>query len=89
MSYKEIGARCKKLVNQNVEIRCRDGSTHRGVLCRVDDRFAYIRPYESRPEFNDGPGLFLWGWGPASFGGGEYAVALTSIVAILAIGLFW
>ncbi|RYM06295.1 hypothetical protein EWH99_02905 [Sporolactobacillus sp. THM7-7] len=84
MFSNEIHSRCRKLVNQPVEIRCRDGSVHRGTLTKVDDRFAYVQPFE--PGLNDGPGLFVWGYGYGGFG---VPIALTAIVAIAAIGLFW
>ncbi|RYL90359.1 hypothetical protein EWI07_11970 [Sporolactobacillus sp. THM7-4] len=80
--YNEMCSRCKKLVNQSVEIRCHDGSVHRGILTRVDDRFAYIQPVN--PGGLDGPGTFVWG-----YVGWGYPIALASIAAILAIGLFW
>lgn len=77
----EIHSRCSKLVNQSVEIRCHDGTVHRGVLTKVDDRNAYIQPADGIGY--DGPGMFVWGWG---FG---FPIALASIAAILAIGFFW
>lgn len=81
MSYESLHAKCKSLINQSVEIRCHDGSVHRGVLTHVDGQNAYLRPSE---DFGyDGPGLFVWGWGWGT------PIALASIAAILAIGFLW
>ncbi|MCL1631769.1 hypothetical protein M3N64_07380 [Sporolactobacillus sp. CPB3-1] len=82
MSNASIYSQCCRLLNQPVEIRCHNGSVHRGVLTHVDDRYAYVQPQSSGLSGN--PGLFLWrdyGWG--------YPVALASIAVILALGLFW
>ncbi|WP_100487930.1 hypothetical protein [Sporolactobacillus pectinivorans] len=82
MAYDGIHERCRNLVNQSVEIRCHDGSVHRGVLTRVDDRYAYLQVPGDPPGL-DSPGLFVWGWGWGA------PIALASIAAILAIGFFW
>ncbi|MFT8316675.1 MAG: hypothetical protein ABF651_00215 [Sporolactobacillus sp.] len=77
-----IQMQCRQLLNQNVEIRCADGSVHRGILTHFDDRNAYL---QSSPNGIDNPGLFFWGWG----GNWGFPIAFASIVAILALGLFW
>nr|WP_239529985.1 hypothetical protein [Sporolactobacillus spathodeae] len=69
------------MINQYVEIRCADGSVHRGLLTHIDEHHAYLQsnttPYNS-------PGLFAWGWS-----GWGFPIAFAAIVAILAIGLLW
>lgn len=82
MPNQSIYSQCCGLVNQPVEIRCHDGSVHRGMLTRVDERTAYLQPAGS--VLSNSPGLFLWG-----SGGWGYPIALASIAAILAIGFFW
>ncbi|GGL62575.1 hypothetical protein [Sporolactobacillus putidus] len=77
----DICSRCHKLVNQCVEIRCHDGSIHRGMLTRIDGRNVYIQPLDGVR--SDGPGMFVWGWGWG------FPIALASIAAITAIALFW
>ncbi|WP_353947771.1 hypothetical protein ABNN70_10715 [Sporolactobacillus sp. Y61] len=81
MSYDALHERCRGLLNQCVEIRCHDGSVHRGTLNHVDGQFAYLTPEEDIG--HDGPGLFLWGWGWG------VPVALASIAAIFALGFLW
>lgn len=86
MSAGNMYDRCQRHVNQAVEITCHDGTVHRGIITKVDERHVYIQPLEGAKDgLADGPGVFAWGWG---FGWG-YPVALASIAAILAIGLFW
>ncbi|MET1249653.1 MULTISPECIES: hypothetical protein [Sporolactobacillus] len=82
MLNQSVYSQCRNLVNQPVEIRCNDGSVHRGVLTRVDERNAYLQPAGS--DMSNNPGLFLWGgWGWG------YPIALASIAAILALGFLW
>ncbi|MDN3953845.1 hypothetical protein [Sporolactobacillus laevolacticus] len=82
MSNQSIYSQCCGLVNQPVEIRCHDGSVHRGVLSRVDDRNVYIQ--SAGGNSLSGPGLFLWGgWGWG------FPIALASIAAIVALGFLW
>lgn len=81
LACKAIHEQCRNLLNQSVEIRCHDGSVHRGVLTHVDGRNAYLQM--SGDPGLDSPGLFLWGWGWG------FPIALASIATILAIGFFW
>ncbi|MCO7176240.1 hypothetical protein ACFP7A_10170 [Sporolactobacillus kofuensis] len=82
MPNQSIYSQCCDLINQPVEIRCRDGSVHRGVLTRVDEHHAYLQP--AGMDSDNNPGLFMWG----SWGWGV-PIALASIVTLLALGFFW
>ncbi|WP_010631240.1 hypothetical protein [Sporolactobacillus vineae] len=82
MGYDQIYGECRKLLNQSVEIRCHDGSVHRGILTHVDDRHAYLQMQGGNSDF-DHPGLFVWGWGRG------FPIALASIAAIVALGFFF
>ncbi|WKB34659.1 hypothetical protein QS257_11810 [Terrilactibacillus sp. S3-3] len=75
---------CQRHINKAVEIRCHDGTIHRGVVTKVDERHVYLQPLDGMKDgFADGPGVFVFGFG---FG---IPIALASIAAIAAIGLFW
>lgn len=79
--HERIHGECRRLLNQSVEIRCHDGSVHRGILTHVDDRHAYLQMPGDHGFEN--PGLFVWGW---NWG---FPIALASIAAIVALGFLW
>ncbi|GAY75765.1 hypothetical protein [Sporolactobacillus inulinus] len=82
MSKSSAYSQCCRMLNQPVEIRCYDGSIHRGILTHVDRTNAYLQMPDAN--FTSNPGLFLWG----GYGWG-FPVALASIAAILALGFLW
>ncbi len=51
---------CSKNIGAPVEIRCHDGSVHRGIIDRVDHEKVYLRPLDGGI---GGPGVFFWGFG--------------------------
>lgn len=74
---------CNKNIGVPVEIRCHDGSVHRGIIERVDRQKVYLRPLDGG---GCGPGLFFWGFGIAGLGIG---IALGSIATLAFLPWGW
>lgn len=84
MSAENMYGLCQQHLNKAVEIRCQDGAIHRGVITKVDEQNVYLQPFDGAGDgLNNGPGVFAYGYG---FG---FPIALASIAAIAAFGLFW
>ncbi|WP_087972507.1 hypothetical protein [Oceanobacillus rekensis] len=70
---------CNRYRGRAVEIRTRDGRSHRGIIQRVDNRNVYVRPI--------GRGGGLGGFGYGFFGGyGRYRPGFGYGIALGAIG---
>ncbi|GGH77357.1 hypothetical protein JOD43_001346 [Pullulanibacillus pueri] len=74
---------CNQHMNKAVEIRCLDGTVHRGIVKHVDQQNVYLAPLNNASG-GQGPGLYFWGWG----WGWGFPVALASIAALTALA-FW
>ncbi|MFC7392875.1 hypothetical protein [Scopulibacillus cellulosilyticus] len=81
MSGQNMYALCQQHLNKAVEIRCHDGTIHRGVVTNVDQQHVYLRPLDG--DGVDGPGVYAWGWGWG------FPIALASIAAISLWPWFW
>ena len=58
---------CISHVGRVVEISCRDGRVHRGIIHSVDREKVYLRTIDNfNGPANNGPGLFIFG---AAFAG--------------------
>lgn len=68
---------CTKNIGVPVEIRCHDGSTHRGIIDRVEHERVFLRPLDN--QVGNSQGLFFWGfgWGLAA------GIALGSIATLV------
>lgn len=83
---------CQRGVGRAVEIRTKDGRTHRGVIHRVDNRMVYLRPLPERnygggygyPYYGFGYGGWGWGWGGFGFG-----LALGAIAGLAFLPFFF
>ncbi|MBM7645630.1 hypothetical protein JOD45_001848 [Scopulibacillus daqui] len=82
MSGQNMYALCQQHLNKAVEIRCHDGTVHRGIITKVDPTHVYLRPLDG--DGADGPGVYAWGW--AYWG---IPIALASIAAISLWPWFW
>lgn len=76
MSVDHYYQQCCSHVQRAVEITCRDGRVHRGIVHSVDRQSVYIQSFDNYngPQ-SQGPGLFVFG---AAFAGG-FTGALTGV----------
>ncbi|TCP29164.1 hypothetical protein EV207_11289 [Scopulibacillus darangshiensis] len=75
MSGQNFYELCQKYMNQSVEIRCQDGTVHRGTITKVDGSHVYLQPIDGGDGV-DGPGVYYFGYG---FG---FPIALAAIASI-------
>ncbi|MFC4617528.1 hypothetical protein ACFO4N_02145 [Camelliibacillus cellulosilyticus] len=68
MSVDHFYHQCRQHIERPVEITCKDGAVHRGLIHSVDRTHVYLRPFNI-PDGPQGPGMFAWGF-PGAFAGG-------------------
>lgn len=75
---------CQRHMGRAVEIRTRDGRTHRGIINRVTNDRVFLQPLGRRR--NLGGFGYGWGWGWGGFGAG---IAFGAIASLAVLGLFF
>lgn len=77
---------CNKNIGAAVEITCFDGTTHRGIIERVDHSHVFLAPFDRKPSSHGSSyGTFLWGWGFAFAAG----IALGSIATLAFLPFYY
>ncbi|MCO7176243.1 hypothetical protein ACFP7A_10185 [Sporolactobacillus kofuensis] len=84
----------ENLINQPVEIQCKDGSIHYGVIDSFDQDNIYLMPFDQSQQMNEtrnedqrffgigfGPQSFLGGFA-GGFAGSLLGVGLSSIIGV-------
>ncbi|PLS18722.1 hypothetical protein CVD28_06285 [Bacillus sp. M6-12] len=79
MSVSRYHGMCSRGIGRAVEIKMRDGRTHRGIIDRVTRDRVYLRPFGK----NYGGYGYGWGFGFAA------GFALGAIVSLAFIPFFW
>lgn len=92
MSVGHYHAMCQRYRGRAVEIRTRDGRTHRGVIHHVTGNRVYLQPMGPRRNLGGfGYGGFGYGYGGYGFGGFGLGagIALGAIAGIALLSAFW
>lgn len=71
---------CNRYRGRRVEIRTRDGRTHRGFIREVDNRNVFIEPFDGSRRFGGFGYGFYGGYRPFGFG---YGIALGFITGLV------
>lgn len=74
---------CNKNIGVPVEVKCHDGTVHRGIIDRVERDRLFLRPLDGAA---GGHGVYFWGFGLAGFGAG---IALGSIATLAFLPWGW
>lgn len=76
---------CQRGIGRAVEIRCRNGRVHRGIIDKVTPNRVFLRPFGGRAGLG-GYGYAGYGYGAWGFGAG---IALGTIAALAFIPFYF
>lgn len=88
MSAEHYHGLCQRYKGRAVEIKTRDGRTHRGIIQNVDNRRVFIQPIGGAGNLGGFSYGFYGGYGPYGYGRG-YGIALGTIAALALLPLFF
>lgn len=77
---------CQKYKGRAVEVRTRDGRTHRGIIESVDRRMVYIRPHGAQRNLGGFGFGYYGGYGYGRIG---FGIALGFITGLVLAPLFF